>query len=75
MLVLALARTLLDSLLRFYDQAGDEVRAKQTYTLSRRSTGSATTSLSTRSSLSFLTRGARKSLNSNGALKKEVKSI
>ena len=39
-----------------------------TYALSRGSTGSSTTGLSTRSSLSFLTSGSGKSLNSSGSL-------
>lgn len=41
-----------------------------TYALSGGSTGSSAAGLSTRSSLSFLTGGASKSLNSSGALEK-----
>lgn len=51
-------------------------KQKNTYTLSRGSTGSSTTGLSAGSSLSFLTRGARKSLKSSWALEeKEIRPL
>lgn len=46
-------------------------KEKPTYTLSSGSTGSGTTRLSTRSSLSLLSRGARESLKSSWALKEK----
>lgn len=50
-----------------------EEKEGETYTLSSGSTGSSTTGLSATSSLSFLARGAGKSLNSSGALRKKEK--